>query len=510
MNPQENTVVPLKRIAWIFVALAAVGLILRLINIGNPLNSWDGFDEMNYALIARSLMDGELPFHGPFDHKPIALYYIFALFFQVFGYTLAAIRLMPFAVIALTSWLLFRIARKQLSPHQHLVALGAILFMTTCASFGNGGHASNTEILQMPIVAAWWLVACNYPESSWRRPLLFGALAGLAAQINYLGGFVLAISTALMLAWPLFTRDWRKALVPFLAGGVSALAAFIAVGLLMLAPLIVAGDLPQYFHMQFGALSGYQGVVNDDKLVRAILSIAISAGFFASLLACIGWHERSLRGVAPAAKKLLLQLTVVFAVTLFAINLTGRLYPHYFNLLIVPSTLILLTLLASAGARALRSFVFLAALLSTLVVARGAWDVYLKDWSGDFRQRHEIARLTEEIRRHAQPGERVLLLNLNHALYFLADVTPATRFVFRGQIFQDRFLPSIGSSPEREIITALEARPVFVMACFDNIGSAYRPWVEKELAPGYRDYALPGYDECHELKAYYPIANAEP
>ena len=503
MSPEESTTRPLKNIAWIFLGLATAGLVVRLVNIGNPLNSWDGLDEMNYALIARSLMSGNLPFHGAFDHKPIALYYIFALFFEIFGYTLTAIRLMPFAAIGLTSWLLYRIAKKQLPSHLHLVALCAILFMATCASFGNGGHASNTEILQMPVFAGWWLVALNCPPgSNWWRSLLQGALAGLAAQINYLGGFVLAIGTAFMLAWPLFSNLSRPKFATFLVDGLLALGAFVATGLLMLSPLIVAGDLSQYFHMQFGALSGYQGVLNEDKLVRAVFSVAISACFFVSLLACMGWHDRSLGEVTPAAKTQLAQLAVVFAVTLFAIALTKRLYPHYFNLLIVPSTLILLTLLASTSVRALRSFSFVAVVLATLLVARGAWDVYLKDWHSNFRQQQEIAQLTQEIRDHAQPGEPVLLLNLNHTLYFLADVTPATRFVFRGQIFQDKFLSSIRSSLETELDIALANNPVFVMACFDYIAADFQPLVEKMLALDYRGYQLPGYDECQVLKAY--------
>ena len=208
----------------------------------------------------------------------------------------------------------------------------------------------------MPIFAGWWLAALNYPESSWRRALLLGALAGLAAQINYLGGFVLAVLTALFLAWPLFVNFSRTTLRSFLAGGALALGAFLAVALLMLAPLILAGDSPQYFHMQSKALGGYQGTLNDDKLVRAVFSIAISAGFFVSLLVCIGWYWESFRCLMPTAVTQLMQLASVFVVTLFAIWLTKRLYPHYFNLLIVPSTLILLTLLANASVRAICGF----------------------------------------------------------------------------------------------------------------------------------------------------------
>jgi len=496
----------LKILSLVFLVFAVFGLVIRLINIGNPLNSWDGLDEMNYALIARSLMSGELPYHGAFDHKPIALYYIFSLFFWVFGYTLTALRIMPLVAISLTSALLYLIARRRLPARQHFAALCAIMFMAMCTSFGNGGQASNTEILQLPILAGWWLAAVNVPASSWRRPLLLGALAGLAAQVNYLGGFVLALSTVLMLAWPLVTSFSQMTLRSFATNGIIALGAFVVVVLLMLAPLIVAGDLPEYFNMQRGFLSVYQGVAKNDKLVRAVFSVAFSAGFFVALLGCIVWCEKSWRGINAASPLPLAQLAAVFALTLFAIVLTGRLYPHYFNLLVVPSTLILLSLLSLSGARALRGFAFLSGILAALLVARGAWDVYLKDWNDHFRQRHEIGQLTAEIRSRAQPGERVLLLDLNHVLYFLADVVPATRFVFRGQIFADRFLSAIGSSPAQEIVKALEREPVFVMVCFDDNAAAYRALLKERLAGRYREYILAGYEECHDLTAYSLIA----
>ena len=507
-NPQHNTALMFRNISWIFLVFAAIGLLIRVINIGNPLNDWD---EATYALVARSLMLGNLPYHEAFDHKPIGLYYIFALFFQIFGYNVTATRLMPFVAIGLTSWLLYRIVKRQMPPHQHFVALCTILFMATCTSFGNGGQASNTELLQMPVFAGWWLAALNYPELSWRRALLLGALAGLAAQINYLGGFVLSVSTALILAWPLFSNTKRTTLHSFVTAGLLSLSAFILVVWVTLLPLIAEGSLPQYFNMQIAFLGVYQGFLADDILIRAVLSalfsIAISAGFFVSLLACIAWCEKSFRNLKPASVTRLGQLAAVFVVTLFAILLTKRLYPHYFNLLIIPSTLILLTLLSSASARSLRGFAYLAGVLATFLVARGAWDVYLRDWHGNFKQRHEIAKLVEEIRNHAQPGERVLLLNLNHTLYFLANVTPATRFVFHDHIFKGDFLARIGSSPSQEITKALETKPVFVMACFDKHGADYRQLLQKNLAAGYRGYSLSGFEECNDLKAYYQAAN---
>lgn len=192
-------------------------------------------------------MAGELPYHGAFDHKPIALYYVFAAFFSAFGYSLAAL-LIPLAAAALTSWPLFTGSRESACQRTPFPCLERHpVWRTVCSSFGNGGHASNTEIIQMPAIAAWWMVALNWPESKcWRAFMLASAVAGVVAQINYLGGFVVALSTAAFsLAWPLFSGASFAALRAFLVRGFLALGAFALVALLMLAPLIVADDLSQ-------------------------------------------------------------------------------------------------------------------------------------------------------------------------------------------------------------------------------------------------------------------------
>ncbi len=156
MNPQQNNTHPLKSISWMFLAFAFVGLAFRTINIGNPLND---HDDALYALIARSLLSGQLPYHGVYDHKPIALYYIFALFIQIFGYTLSAVRLMPFAAIGLTTWLLYRIAVRHLPPRLHFLSLCAIVCSWLPAKLWQWGPCERYRNSSDANIR--WLVACG-------------------------------------------------------------------------------------------------------------------------------------------------------------------------------------------------------------------------------------------------------------------------------------------------------------------------------------------------------------
>jgi 4-amino-4-deoxy-L-arabinose transferase-like glycosyltransferase len=71
-----------------------------------------GPDEGLYALIARDLLHGKLPYDGAFDHKPIAVYYLFAAFQAAFGETIASIRLIGIFVVSATAVLIAGIARR--------------------------------------------------------------------------------------------------------------------------------------------------------------------------------------------------------------------------------------------------------------------------------------------------------------------------------------------------------------------------------------------------------------
>jgi len=492
-----------KTLQQVFYFLAFVGLCIRAAGFINLVDlSFDGGDETTYVLIARSLMQGHLPYFEAFDHKPIALYYIFALFFQVFGYSYETVRLMPFVAIGLTTWLLYLIVKKHWPIDQRSSALSIILFMATCSSFGNGGHVSNTEILQMPAIAAWWWAALNYPPDSRRRALLLGTFVGLITQINYLGGFAMALSTAILIAWPLSAnRGWSQ-WKQFLLDASLSLIAFLAVVTVTLLPLILAGALGQYFGLQATLLGGYAGKVNADKLIRAAISISASSAFFALLIWCNRWRTGQWLPLNGVARRTFFQVGASFAITLVVIALTRRLYPHYFNLLVVPSTLLLLILFAHANPRSLRSFLAPAILMGALLLTRGAWDVYIKDWHNSFKDQNETKQLAEFIQVHTQPGDRVLLLGLNHSLYFMAEVTPATKFFFRDQIFAADFLKRNNSNPENEIMNAMHSEPILVMMCFDNLNNDRRAMIKSHLNEKYSEIAPPTKIQCKLLSAY--------
>ncbi len=494
----------------VLLTCAVLGLGLRIVGLLNPVGFGDdGVDELTYAVIARRMLAGYLPYTQAFDHKPIGLYYIYSLFLSLFGGGYAAVRLITFASIAASVWALYAIASRRWPSRHRWTHLAVIAFMTTCASFGNGGHASNTEIIQMPFFAAWWLVALNLEPADWRRPLLLGGLAGVAAQINYLGGFVLSVSTAMMLGWPLLSSVSLAELKRFVVAGLLALAAFGVVVLATLWPLIREGLLAQYFGLQGAAIAGYAGSLNGAKVFRAAVSMGASVGFGLALLIATRLANGRWPVVAPRDSALWRQLVLVMLFTLVPIVMTQRLYPHYFNLLIVPATLLFLMLLSGADRKALRLAAVPAVLLAAMLVGRGAWDVYLKNWNDGFRNQASTLRLAALLHEHVGPADRALLINLDHSLYFLADVAPSTQFFFKGQILADRMLANMNSSPEQEIEKALATGPAAVMACLDGDVAAIEPMLVRRLAGRYEEIAVADTPQCGRIRYFVrPPASA--
>jgi 4-amino-4-deoxy-L-arabinose transferase-like glycosyltransferase len=60
-------------------------------------------DETIYALVALELLSGELPYQAIFDHKPIGIYYIYAIFMGLFGKSFYAIRIMTMLMIVVAN-----------------------------------------------------------------------------------------------------------------------------------------------------------------------------------------------------------------------------------------------------------------------------------------------------------------------------------------------------------------------------------------------------------------------
>ena len=299
------------------VALLVVTLALRL-----PLHhiSVLTVDESAYMLVARDLLDGIWPFAGNFDHKPVGLYYHYALLMGLFGEMPSSIRWIATLSALASTAAIYWLARRPFA--MGVLPSFAAALAWTFLSFTLEGYSSNTEIL-LNAYFIGWMVAFVGARGGWfdarRSAIAAGIAAGLAVQVNYLAGPVLA---ALYLA-ALALGPGRH--VRWLLG--SGLVS-LAIALLQLLPLVAAGTIDSYFELQLRFLGGYNVGLVSGNWSEFSATIAREVGAFAAVaillvvVAAVSGERRRL--ALFGAAQTLAALAVAFA--------SGKVFPHYFHL----------------------------------------------------------------------------------------------------------------------------------------------------------------------------------
>lgn len=264
-----------------------------------------------------------------------------------------------------------------------------------------------------------WAVIQPFPASN--RLLLSlvgaGALTGIAVLIKQ-SAFDAGLAAVVYLLW----RERRRGLAPaaVLVGGalvpiaVAAVSAarlsewfFAVVSYRFHGDSIVTGSLPGRVHQLWLALPPAGKALG-------VLALLAAAGWRHSPLLARFWLGAGVLGVLGG----------------------GNFHPHYFLQLVPP-----LSLLAAVGVRTLwlsapRPAVAVAAgaAAATLAVAMPvAWATPRQQaetiWPGDPHLIHDSA-LAGYVRAHTRPQQRVLAIWADAGLYYLADRTPAVRYLW--------------------------------------------------------------------------------
>lgn len=460
----------------IVAAIALTVVLPRLLVMQVSVIDWD---ESSYALVAQHWLDGHVPYSKVFDHKPIGLYAIFAAFFLAFGDSVFTIRLIALAFSVGTALLLARSAERQFGGKPWLGAWVAALY--GLSSVANGGLATNTEILVNFFVALalWLLVGMRGAgRPSVARCLAIGASLGAAFQVNYLAGILAMGFAAYYLCWIANLRPVSLLLRRYLLDGAAMLAGFLGVWVLLLLPVMIAGDLRDYFSLQFTYLSDYASVTSSGTITRRVseallpwwplcaLALVLAGCQFASV-------RRALR-IEDAAEAIrdrrLTSWLVLTAFGLLAASASGYFYHHFF-LFALPG-------LVMAGAAFLalvtdspRMRVLCAAWLLLMAGASvlGSHETLGRGMRAhraalDGRPPDAVAAVGRYISGRLEPGETIFVFEQQPVLYFLTRTTPPSRLAFPNYYVFGFLAPRFGTTPGKLLTEALDARPRFIVA----------------------------------------------
>lgn len=460
------------------LACGALVIFLRLPALPQSVIDWD---ESMYLLMARSMLQGHVPYTAIWDNKPPGLFVLFALAQIVFGQTVLAMRLLAVVVVTATTFLLWLYGRSVLGSRA-IGALAALFYAVF--STQNGGMASNAEIMFAPFtVAAFLLLGWRTGVPAAIQPgrrltfLAIGLLQGAAIQIKPVAGMELLAVLALLGLTPLLSRRTGRPLQlreTALAAGLVMLGALLPL-LAVAGAFALSGHFADYVYANFTAASIYLRAAPPLALAsvaQALLGQARSAPllWIAALAALpLAW---TIRRRHPRVTLDLLVLGVWFTCALAATLVTRRFYLHYFLQVLPPLSLLAAVVIVQAVR--LESTLPRArqALLVGLIVAVGLAQPAARPLRHSLEEALALLRRTPRVellvytagylRERMDPDDYLFVAEGDPILYYLTNAAIPTRYILP-PLLNDDLAPMIGVDPLAELERIMALRPRYVV-----------------------------------------------
>jgi hypothetical protein len=444
-----------------------------------------GRDQGIYAVVARTVLAGGMPYRDAFDFKPPGIYLVYALARACFGAWPHGVRVLEVVGLAATIAGLVVVARRWWGEWRIGLLAGALAALVHAQlEFWHTGQPET--FAGMLTVGA--LVVVSGDERSASRQLLAGVLFGLAGLLKppLAGG---GAALALWLGWRRLEPPrlaglrarWRQVLAPclwVLIGGALPFAA-------CLSWFAAEGALGALHHTFFVFTPEYTRLAyRDQNLVTLAYQaltqwlVTFSSGITVGLLLALA----SWRSVAERQGVGL--LLGVVAVQLLGVALQGKFFPYHYAAS-WPITALVAALgfwaafrwCAERGARGVAAFAALFVLSSCLRTASKdlpdpfwyralkrvrvyAWQrddqaaidelVSVADVSG--RANREVAEL---LRAELEPGAPIYVWGFEPVLYELCDRPFASRYIYN----VPQRVPWGGDAARAELMADLEREP---------------------------------------------------
>jgi hypothetical protein len=476
-------------LGWDFAGLLLATAVLRLPMLFVSVIDWD---ESAFAIAAREVLHGHLPYITFFDNKPVGSSSLLAVAFGLFGTSVETIRLVGMLAVAATCWGIYLIARR--CGGGRAVSLSAaalyIAFSTRLS-----GTATMTEIMLAPFTAAAVLLLIRLQALSGRTARLLTSLAagllfGIAVWIKYVP---LAPAACVGLACLLEMLVRRRVV------RTQAIAVGLAFALGVAAPTLAtvlcygrAGLLPTFWYANFGYLGHYVGIARDHTVRGALTETLLTFWPLAILVGLI---------VLPSVTRALLGGERRYPVMIVGAWLFGeavaaiaplQFYPHYFLMPLPPLCLLAaLVLWRGVGAMVMTTQAGRAMAASTVAIMLVPLTHHAVD-AARALTRPDIPRQVAALaRRTVRPGETLYVVNDQPIIYILAHATLPTAYAFPTDLIgPQRDIVPVDRLAELSRVLATRPRMIVLDAAAGwtdpiKVDLAGRQMVEAALAASY-------------------------
>lgn len=404
-------------------------------------------DESTYLLIAKGMLDGQIPFVDAVDIKPVGIYLVFAFVLKLFGDSIFMIRVSAAVVIAATAFFLSRSFYRLMG--NSLLAIAAGLLYIIGASLHKWGWAANTEIYFSFTTALglYLLLGARNPVQFF----LYGLVMGFGFIIKYhvLMDYAAIVMVFLFFPWSEMKVSKRMKMVVISSAGMAL--PFLICHLVYLAmghweALYAASiKIPMRYAEPTGILKqlefagGFYGVF-----------LPVSLMYFASFTYLL--RRYGIRDTRPAF------FVLWFAFAWAGILMTGKSFPHYYFQALLP--LVFFTPVVFMSDKKiftqLKEVVFkhyrvLLPGIFVIVVAAQGVKLYKEDIP------EKIANVLME---KLQEDDEVFI-EYRNVLYFLLDKKPLTKYIHSSILIYPALARAYGVNPKKEMARIMRSEPRF-------------------------------------------------
>lgn len=487
-----------------------------------------GRDQGMYANIARTILNGGLPFIDMWDIKPPAIYYIYAVGIAIFGPGSAALRAIDFVTVPLTMTALYGLTLR-LTGRRGAAALAAGLFpiFYFTETFASLTQSDSVVTLPMTLAVLCVVRAGDAPRGR-RDAVIWSLLAGMlcAATLwfkHYYALFVLALVIEHLLARRAipFKEALAFSLGGLIVGGIPLLI-FMTNGVLN-EMLAVFRGTSQYNAQAATGLGDFLTQMRGYLQFRwwhwgALLVLAASWPLTAALRLLprperdwgrwrvVGlWLASGLGFVLIQAKgfdthwiPMLPPLTIFGAVALdrWVAALVSRFPTRYSRLVMggVYGAIVIFFGAILIKDTWIRAWPYLTG-------AEGQVSYYSRFQANDMKP-DESLQVIRYLERHTTPGDTLFVWGFRPEIYYLSKLRPATRFQAQFPLASD-YYPVAWKQENVDVLWA--ALPPYVLV----LQADWMPWVTGRDAdsawmlahdyPALNDWLICNYERVREM-----------
>ena len=475
------------RAAWIVVALLGVALVgLRVRTFAEAQDR----DLMAYMIVADGVLHGKTLYQQVWDHKPPAIHLTYAASAALFGPSELALWVMGVTAALVTLIACYRAGVIRAGPVGGIAA--AAIWALASGDLLLQANQPNAEVF-MNAAIAWAFVLLAAPPP--RRTVRWVAIGVLFLWASLYKPVIVAIAGLVMAAdalnvWlaadgvPAGRRLWRAAVGPIISGGTACVG-----WVLVFAYFAAVGRFAEFQEAVFAYNRDYAGSVVQNLLATLLPNGAVvwtAAAYFPLLVVIgIGAVWIAVRRGGDDGRLLLAYLVGAWV----AVGMPGRLYPHYYQLLLPPLAIGTGWLIARALAARSTPVVVAVAAAATLALTTRVYqsmvpveDVPRLKFGGYGFDLLETQRMGPWIAQHLRPGAAMYHWGAEPGVYFFARQPTPVSFVYNMPL-TDRTERSRRYTAQ--VLSELAARrPELVVAVRKELATVDHP-IEEWIAANY-------------------------